>query len=634
MPDISQINLTDENTNTSVVYNLRDDGVPHSSLTPVQSGLDLSLVTTGEKYTWNDKSATAVSYSNTSSGLAATDVQDAIDEVVEEKADRVALPPAYDPTSTYGFGDVVTYNNAIYQCNTFISTAEAWNSDHWDLVTPDTDYLHSVNPNGYGSFSLNRKANTIIGTCSFAEGYNCTARGNKGSHAEGYNTTASTSSAHAEGDNTTASGNQSHAEGLDTVASGHNGSHAEGRDTTASGTSSHAEGSNTVASGIFSHSEGLYTTANHKSQHTFGEYNVLDGSTATASNRGNYVEIVGNGTANDARSNARTLDWSGNEVLAGGLKINGTEDVITTSASASSGGTDLSLVTTGEKYIWNNKSDLQLGTTSTTALRGDTTYAGSSTAGGSATSAAKLDTATAGSATQPCYFSNGVPSACTYSLNKTVPSNAVFTDTQVTQSLSSTNAYYPILFSYAGNADKTANVTNICYRNNSVYINPSTGNIRATTFNGYTLAGACAYSATTSVASGGGALVTSGGVYTAVAAKQNKITRTSTSRYFTSKTSMAYTGLSLTCPANHIYLVQAWFRYANGAPRYVGACHSSTTYAFYDCVAASTDAGTTNAGHSSLSFILTPGETIYYWAMYYNATQNFISESVVDITIS
>lgn len=58
-----------------------------------------------------------------------------------------------------------------------------------------------------------------------------------------------------------------------------------------------------------------------------------------------------------------------------------------------------------------------------------TVYAGSSTAGGSATSAVKLDTTTAGSATQPVYFSGGKPVATTYSLNKTVPSNAVFTDT-------------------------------------------------------------------------------------------------------------------------------------------------------------------------------------------------------------
>lgn len=56
-------------------------------------------------------------------------------------------------------------------------------------------------------------------------------------------------------------------------------------------------------------------------------------------------------------------------------------------------------------------------------------YAGSSSAGGSANSAVKLDTATAGSATQPVYFSDGKPVACSYTLGKSVPSDAVFTDT-------------------------------------------------------------------------------------------------------------------------------------------------------------------------------------------------------------
>ena len=55
-------------------------------------------------------------------------------------------------------------------------------------------------------------------------------------------------------------------------------------------------------------------------------------------------------------------------------------------------------------------------------------YAGSSSVGGAATSANKLNT-NAGSATQPVYFANGVPVATTYTLGKSVPSNAVFTDT-------------------------------------------------------------------------------------------------------------------------------------------------------------------------------------------------------------
>lgn len=55
-------------------------------------------------------------------------------------------------------------------------------------------------------------------------------------------------------------------------------------------------------------------------------------------------------------------------------------------------------------------------------------YAGSGSAGGSANSAVKLDSS-AGSATQPVYFKDGKPVATTYALNKTVPADAKFTDT-------------------------------------------------------------------------------------------------------------------------------------------------------------------------------------------------------------
>lgn len=55
-------------------------------------------------------------------------------------------------------------------------------------------------------------------------------------------------------------------------------------------------------------------------------------------------------------------------------------------------------------------------------------YAGSSSVGGAATSADKINT-DAGSATQPVYIKDGVPKATTYTLAKSVPASAVFTDT-------------------------------------------------------------------------------------------------------------------------------------------------------------------------------------------------------------
>lgn len=53
---------------------------------------------------------------------------------------------------------------------------------------------------------------------------------------------------------------------------------------------------------------------------------------------------------------------------------------------------------------------------------------------GNASSASKLTT-NAGSSTQPVYFSNGVPTAISYTINKSVPSNAAFTDTHYTTHL-------------------------------------------------------------------------------------------------------------------------------------------------------------------------------------------------------
>lgn len=96
---------------------------------------------------------------------------------------------------------------------------------------------------------------------------------------------------------------------------------------TATGQYSTTEGFNCEASGSGSHAEGDGTIANHNSQHVFGTYNLADTSSELPTAKGNYAEIVGNGTNTNSRSNARTLDWSGNEVLAGGLKVYGNKDV-------------------------------------------------------------------------------------------------------------------------------------------------------------------------------------------------------------------------------------------------------------------------------------------------------------------
>ena len=99
---------------------------------------------------------------------------------------------------------------------------------------------------------------------------------------------------------------------------------AEGRMSGASGIASHAEGYYTAAMGNYSHTEGKGTAATRRSQHVFGEYNAVDTSIGSGgADRGLYVEIVGNGADSSHSSNARTLDWSGNENLTGNLTVEG-----------------------------------------------------------------------------------------------------------------------------------------------------------------------------------------------------------------------------------------------------------------------------------------------------------------------
>lgn len=136
-------------------------------------------------------------------------------------------------------------------------------------------------------------------------------------------------------------------------------------------------------------------------------------------------------------------------------------------------------------------------------------YAGSSSAGGPATSANKLNT-NAGNATTPVYFSNGVPVACTsysnasvnyattagkvgtstvggtttpiylnngvptalgYTIAKSVPSNAVFTDTDTKNTAGATNTTSKIYLTgattQAGNAQTYSNM-NVWTKNGAV----------------------------------------------------------------------------------------------------------------------------------------------------------------------
>ena len=142
------------------------------------------------------------------------------------------------------------------------------------------------------------------------------------------NNVASAYYSHAEGYKTTANAPYSHAEGYGTVAR-EIGTHAEGRETTASGNCSHAENTGCIASGSNSHAEGYYTKATGEHSHASGAHTIA-GLEVFALGRYNkkaedVALVVGNGWGNDSyeyRSDALTLDYSGNLKLAGNLTAN------------------------------------------------------------------------------------------------------------------------------------------------------------------------------------------------------------------------------------------------------------------------------------------------------------------------
>ena len=196
----------------------------------------------------------------------------------------------------YGTAGDPNGGNSEYAFYTFGERADGTSSGGYSLVEGfnNTATGFCTHAEGWGSVAS--------GICAHAEGSGSTAS-ESDSHAEGWNTTASGSHSHAEGGSSTASGSNSHAEGCYTEAIGDH-SHAEGGYTIAKERWSHAEGNNTIAKGECSHAEGWGTIASTLAQCVIGQYNVEDDS--------GLVFIIGNGTASNERSNALTVDWSGN----------------------------------------------------------------------------------------------------------------------------------------------------------------------------------------------------------------------------------------------------------------------------------------------------------------------------------
>lgn len=176
--------------------------------------------------------------------------------------------------------------------------------------------------------------NTASGTCSTAIGVSCEASGTyaiaMGNQSEasgqaaiamGWHSEATLSAAFAAGYFAKATYQMAGAIGWEPTASG-SAAMAFGDHTTASGAGSLAVNQQTTAQAAASAALGYGTDATGARSLVAGSYNEADTEAADATTgQRKYAVIVGNGTADDARSNAATLDWNGNLEVAGKMTL-------------------------------------------------------------------------------------------------------------------------------------------------------------------------------------------------------------------------------------------------------------------------------------------------------------------------
>lgn len=375
-----------------------------------------------------------------------------------------------------------------------------------------------------------------------------------GSHAftEGYGTKATVYAAHAEGESTTASGRSAHAEGTSTTAS-NTAAHAEGNYTFATGNVAHAEGAGSAARGNFSHAEGYFTIASAPKQHAQGQFNITDDDQA---------HIVGNGTSETARSNAHTLDWSGNAWFQGDVyvgstsgtnKDDGSQKLATESYvdSKFSGG---SLMGEADKIKLDN-TNVAYGTCETAAataekvvtLSGNTNWA--LTVGAiimvrfsvnNSASSVKLNVN--GTGAYPIWYSNaeytGAGTAYTGYANRTITymfngthwvwvSGSYDANTQSNTNSTDTSSKIFLVGATTQGSNKTTyshgevyvGTDHHVYSNSKQVVNLSdTQALTNKTYEGYTLGAACARGVDTAITDGSNNLITSGAMYTALTA--------------------------------------------------------------------------------------------------------------------
>ena len=206
--------------------------------------------------------------------------------------DEQTVNMIYQATSESG-SDVGQFTNADKNCEIFNDYSENIAQSYFShaegsKTSATAPYAHAE---GYKT--------TANAPSAHAEGEGTVASQN--AHAEGRNTQATGYASHAEGENTTASGWLSHAEGKNTVANGMY-THAEGENCKAIGSNSHAGGMYSEALSEYSFAHGYGAKSSWTSGTALGRRNKTQ----------NTLFVIGNGDWQEgSESDALTLDENG-----------------------------------------------------------------------------------------------------------------------------------------------------------------------------------------------------------------------------------------------------------------------------------------------------------------------------------
>ena len=316
----------------------------YSSKAAASGGTDVSLVTTGEKYTWNNKSNLALG-TTSSTAFRGDYGNSAYAHAVTNKGSAF----------TSGLYKITTNSEGHVTAATAVVKA-----DITGLGIP-------------GSDTNNRKA--FFGTCDTAAA--TAAKTVTLSDTSGWELKAGTIVGIKFTNSNSASSVTLNVNGSGDKSIYYNGSVFTGNTSWITGQGGNIifymyDGTNWVWMNFGWHSDGN-NNVTQTATTTNADYEVLFSVTADNTTRTEAARKNSNLKFNPSTGNLQATQLNG-VTIGSSPKFT---DTTYSSKAAASGGTDVSLVTTGEKYTWNNKSNLAIGTTATTAAAGNHTHTAS-----------------------------------------------------------------------------------------------------------------------------------------------------------------------------------------------------------------------------------------------------------------